>query len=111
MIKHNNENIRFIDIYLNTIDNLKNSNVDLDLDILIQISYFKMHITYILKKVIYHIITENYTVYIKKNTVFDKKLMMEELYNNLKKYKYNTLMVLIKIIQSECNKKIKLLYS
>jgi len=71
LIHHNHKNITLVTVLNEIIKNIKISSIAFDIDYVMGVNYFKMHMTLVLKKMVYSIITNNYKVYKNKHEKID----------------------------------------
>lgn len=110
VVKHKNKYIKLSEIYKTIIKDIYIKNIGLELDNLLSINYFKTYIVILLKKIIYHIITTNFDVHKTKKSKNKIKIGIDDIYMDLHMNSFKRIIYLLKNIQSECKKKIMLLY-
>lgn len=79
----------------------------LDVNILLNINYFRKSLMILIKRVIYYLVLNSYTVYVNKFYEYRKKITIFELFNTLKSYDFDMLMSLFQQIIDELKKKIQ----
>ncbi len=114
LIKYKGQNITLITIYNQVIENMKipycpDDNY-IDIDFIFLVTYVKKSLSVLLKKIIYHIILENYTVYKNKNEKYHGKLPLDEMYKELKDYNQKRMILLFNLFHNEAENKILTLY-
>ena len=115
LVKYKGKNITLITIYNQIIENMKipygQSGDDyVDLDFIFLVTYVKKSLSVLLKKIVYHIILENYTVYKNKNEKYHGKLHLTEMYKELKDYNQKRIILLLNLFHNESENKVLTLY-
>ena len=110
LIRYQHKNITLITIYNEVIKNIKIPAIAFDIDNVMGVNYFKMHMTLVLKKMVYSIITNKYKVYKNKHEKIKHKIPIDDLFHKVAKYKLKKIMHLFKLIYLELKRKIDTLY-
>jgi hypothetical protein len=100
-IKSNNLNITLITIFNYVLQELFLPELETNINLIVNINYFKANLINIIKKIIYYLIIENFTVYINKNTTFNNKLTLNNIYEVLHYNKFNSLVKLFKSVEKK----------
>ena len=113
MIKHKGENYTLITIYNNLIEKfkvcLKNDDC-IDFNFLLLVGFLRKSLNIVLKKIVYYIINENYTIYKKKGEQWKGTVDLENTYKLLQKYEFYDMIKLFDIFKIEAFKKIQIVY-
>lgn len=118
LIKHKGKNITLITIYNEVIENLKipyshkngNKNDVIDIDFIFLVTYVKKLLSVLFKKIIYHIIINNYQIYMNKTDRFTGKLPLDNMYKELTDNHQKKIILLLNLFHNEVEKKIMTLY-
>jgi hypothetical protein len=116
IIKHKNNNFTLITIFNKVMENFKIclndtcKNNYIDLNFLLSVGYIGKKFTVLLKKIVYNILKDNFTVYKSKKEVMDNKLDINLIWDKLDKNKYNYISKLLHMFDEEAKKKILILY-
>lgn len=94
IIKHNNENIFLVLIYNKYMQGLILPEINMNMDAIMGVNYFKTNLTVLFKKIVYSVLLENYKILKKKNEFYNEKLSLENLFSDLKKLGFNKLIKL-----------------
>jgi hypothetical protein len=102
-------NHTLISIYNNLMVGLKAPTIGFYVDILLMVNYFRSQIAFILKRLIYGLIAEQFPIYIKKNVLFTESnlLSINFFYDQLHKEKYNFLVDILQQLEPQLRQKIK----
>lgn len=85
LIKSKGENVTLIKIYKDIIgQNLVIENIEIPLNNLLSINYFREGLQNIFKLIVYSIIVDNYPVKQNKNTFYTDKIYLSKFYNEMK---------------------------
>ena len=87
-----------------------NNNECIDFNFLLLVGFLRKSLMVILKKIVYYIVNENYTVYKKKDEECKGSIDLENTYKLLQKYEFYDMIKLFDIFKIEAFKKIKMIY-
>lgn len=99
-------NMTLLQLYTNAIHNMKINSLNLDINDILGVNYFKGTLNILLKKVAYHIITNKYTIYINKKDIQNRKVLIKDLYNELAQNDFEKLEYMFQEIYIEMSKKL-----
>ena len=108
IIKSKNKNNTLIDIFNNINTNIKirTKKLNLNVDDLLNINYFRSSIILLLKYITYSILTNYYEIYKNKDEIYEEKIIMADIFNTLKYIHLEQLRTLIKRFYLEIDKRI-----
>lgn len=104
IIKRNDQNETLISIYNQVIENLEVEGIKIKN--LQAINYFKIQIGIMLKKIVYTVLTNKYTVNSDKKTVFNQKLDMKTEYTELKNLKFKRVLKFMEALKKTLTAKL-----
>ena len=101
IIKVNDNNVTFIMIFNQIVDNIQIKSIEFNSALLLNINYFKSTMVLLLKKIIYHILSTDYDVYINKKNSQQKIIQLDDLYSKLEKHNYDKIYHIVKLLYPE----------
>ena len=110
MIKYRGQNITLINIYNSVIENFRIEKENIDVSFIMSIGYLKKILSVLLKFIVYHIVRNNYDVYIGKHKKMEENITMDEIYSKLKENRFYKIIELVNLFTNEARKKIFTLY-
>lgn len=110
LIKTKGENITLITIYNTIINNFKinDNGKTIYLDFILSINYVKNIFNFILKLIIYKLVTKNFKVYKNKNESYDESIDSNKILLEINRFP--KIKKLLKLFKTNADKKIKILY-
>lgn len=109
MIKERGKNITLVSLYNATIDGMYLEDIDVHLNFLMTVGYFKKTISFLFKYIVYHIATKNYTVHKNKFETYNDGVDLGLVFDKLKKHEFKTILELLGSFNLEAQKKISVL--
>jgi len=106
LVKSNNKNFTLISVLNSVTENLVLPDIGFNLDYIMGVNYFRTHVTFILKNIVYYILTNNFTVHKNKREIFFQKIDIEKMYIEFKDNGLDKLVLPFKFIQNELYKRI-----
>jgi hypothetical protein len=110
MIRYKGQNFTLITIFNEMIENFKmcvdNGNECVDLNFLLLVGFLRKGIMIILKQIMYYVISQNYTIFKKKNYKWDGKVNLDSTYGKLKKYDQIEMLKFFDMFKNESYKRI-----
>ena len=113
MIRYKKENYTLVTIFNELIEKFKvclKDNECIDFNFLLLVGFLRKSLLIILKKIVYYVIRENYTVFMKKDEKWNDRIDLESTYKLLKKYELFDIIKLIDLFKNEAYKKISIMY-
>jgi len=103
LIKYHNSNHTLINLYSDIISDFSINTNDgiIDINLMLLVGYIRKSFVFILKFIIYCIIIDKYSVYIKKNDIYSEKFNINELYDQFNKFKFTHLLDFSKLFYKE----------
>jgi|SaaInlStandDraft_4_1057021.scaffolds.fasta_scaffold01721_10 hypothetical protein len=92
----NNTKNTLMSIYTNIINTDVFKNININLNILLGVNYFRTQIIYLIKMIVYTVISQNFTIYINKHKKSDEALNIKGIINEISELKFPKLLVLVK---------------
>jgi hypothetical protein len=109
MIKYDNQNFTLITIFNELINNFKVYTDDgkyLDFNFFLLIGFLKKSLLIMLKKIVYYVVRQNYTIFEKKNKRWKGEINLDESYNLMKKNRFFKIIKLFEIFKNEAFKRV-----
>ena len=106
ILKSGNNNFTLITIFNEISTSIKIDSIKFNSVLLLNINYFKSTITLLLKKIIYHILTNNYKIYINKTTKQKKKIHLNDFNEKLIKHNYVEIHNIVQLLYPEIKLKV-----
>lgn len=106
IIKYKDTNWTLVSLFNKIIDHLILPEINCDLYYVININLFKTPLTLVFKKIIYYLVSTQYTIYINKNEIYQIEYDLNGFYDELLKYKYYRFINILKMFQNVAQLKI-----
>jgi hypothetical protein len=112
MIRYKKENFTLITIFNRLMENFKMCLNDecVDMNFILLVGFLRKGIMIILKQIVYYIVTQNYTTFVKRGQVWDGKVDLDATYQKLKEYKQHEMLKFFEMFKSETHKKVQQMF-
>lgn len=95
IIKYKNNNLTLYGIYNSFLENLIIPKINMDINSILAVNYFKSGLVILFKKIIYSILLDNYKIFKKKNEYYNEKLNIKSMIEKIKSIGFNHLAILL----------------
>ena len=110
-IKINGKNITLITIYNEIINDLKINNWQIDIQNILMVNYFRTGLVTVFKNIIYYLVIKHFTLYEKKNMIYNQPFELNHIYDTLNENNYlNLFLLFIDEFKLVCEQKILNIY-
>ncbi len=96
---------KLVDAYKYFSENLVLDDINVEIVKLMKVNYFRNYMMYVLKSIIYKVITDKYPVFISKGAKYTHRHEIQDLYDNIDRIGFGNLNILFKSIQRNVEKK------
>ena len=84
-----------VELYKGILPRIKIGAINLSVDVLLKMDYFKKYLRPLFKRIIYAIIASKYSVFVRKGEPYDTKITYKELFDPLNAYGLNKIVFLL----------------
>ena len=110
LFKHDGRNVTLMTVYQQVMTYLSVPEIGLFMDTLMMISYFRTHLSILVKRIVYSILLDRKYIMENKTTHYSKKIPFSEFINKLKEAHFKGMVTICMELYKIINKRIIKLY-